>query len=178
MWVIRQQKKRTEMVKHLLKHGADINVQSKDGLTARMVAANNNEWEIAEILNDKALELSEKSKEVEKKTYYLGVDSIKAAINTIDILSFFTVVDKKTAQVKYAHEGRMAVGIHPIKDPAGAVVFITGAFTPQEMNEIEALSQYEHIPLRKAVSNVVTQTIIDSEKKGVRTTHQILGKPE
>jgi hypothetical protein len=116
--------------------------------------------------------------EMEHMTYYLGVDSINAALNAIDELSFFTVVDRKTAQVKYAHEGRMAVGIHPIEDPVGAVVFITGGFTPEESSEIEALAQYEYAPMRKAVSNVVAQTTVDLGKQGVRTTHQILGKPE
>ena len=112
---------------------------------------------------------------MEKKTYFLGVDSIDTALNVIDTLSFFTVVDRKTVQIKYAHEDRMSLGIHPNKDPAGAIVFFTGAFTLQETAEIKALAKYDYVPIMQAVSKLVTKTVVDLEKQNVRTTYEILG---
>ena len=120
--------------------------------------------------------MQEDTKTPQMKIYYLGVDSKEKALNTIDRLSFFTVVDKINAQVKYLHEGRIEVSIYPVKDPIGAIVYITGKFTHEEMNEIEALSQYEHIPLRDVVIDFVAQMMIKTQKMGVSVTHQILGK--
>lgn len=115
---------------------------------------------------------------MERWTYYLGVDGISSAVAAIGKLSFFTILDKKNAQIKCSNEDRMAVGILPIQDPAGAVVFISGMFTPNEMNEIKALAQYEYAPMRDEVSKVAAKTMIDLEKKGLKIPTHILGKEE
>lgn len=153
-------------------------VRDSAGLTTRMTAVNNNEQEIGKVLDEETLETIKANQQMERKSYYLGVNSIDAAVEAIGSLSFFTVIDKKSAQFKYAHEGRMSVGILPIKDPVGAVFFVTGTFTTEEMSEIEALAKHEYAPLSEAVSDVVAQTMLDLDKKGLRMTHQILGKGE
>lgn len=115
---------------------------------------------------------------MDRKTYYLGVDSVNTAVDVIDTLSFFTVLDRKKAQIQCARQDRMSVGILPVEDPGGAVLFITGAFTPEEAGEIEDLADHEYELLRKKVSNVAAQTAVDMQKKGLSIPQQILGKAE
>jgi hypothetical protein len=115
---------------------------------------------------------------MESKTYYLGVDSIGSGVDAVGKLTFFTVFNRKNAQITCSHDDRMKVGILPVHNPEGAVVFITGSFAPKEMTEIEALAQYEYPPVRGEVSKVAAQTAIDLQKKGLSIPSHILGKPE
>ncbi|MFC2135874.1 hypothetical protein ACFLTH_14760 [Bacteroidota bacterium] len=113
---------------------------------------------------------------METKTYYLGVDSSDTALKLIDSLSFFKVVDMKTAQVKYDHEDRMSLGIHSIKKPEGAIIFFTGSFTPKETAEIKALAKYNYDPMMESVTKLMTQTKLKLEKQNILTPHEILGQ--
>lgn len=114
---------------------------------------------------------------MERKTYYLGVDSIGSAVDAIGKLTFFTVLDKRNAQIKCSYDDRMKVGILPVQSE-GAVVFITGNFAQKEMTEIEDLAQYEYTPMREEVAKVAAQTTVDLQKKGLSIPVQILAKPE
>ena len=112
------------------------------------------------------------------KSYYLGVDSVDTALDAIDSLSFCSVFDRAKAQVKITNIDRIRVMIMPTGDAGGAITIITGAFTPDEMLGIEAMSKYEHKPLREEVAKVVTKTVADLQTKGVSMTHHILGDQE
>ncbi len=114
---------------------------------------------------------------MESKTYYLGVNSIEKAMDVVDILSFCTVVDRRNVQIQITNSDRIRVGIRPNENPEGAILFITGAFTNEEMREIETLSKYEYESLRESISELVTKTAIDLQKRyGRGITQHILGK--
>ena len=112
------------------------------------------------------------------KSYYLGVDSVDTALDAIDTLPFCSVFDRAKAQVQITNIDRIRVMLVPAGDSEGAIIIITGSFTPEEMLEIETLSQYEHKPLRKEVAEVVAKTVVDLQTKGVSGTHHILGDRE
>lgn len=114
---------------------------------------------------------------LQKKTYYLGVDSVDTAVHALSSLSFCKAVDSTNGRVQIVYEDRIRVGVQPEKKSAGAVVFVSGSFLPEEMSEIEALAKYEHAPMRQTVWTVVVETAKDLDRNGVQTTHHILGKP-
>lgn len=113
---------------------------------------------------------------METKTFYLGVDSTETALKVIDSLSFFKVVNMKTAQVKYNHEDRMSLGIHSINEPKGAIIFITGAFTHKESAEIEDLAEYSYALMMEPAVNLMNKTKSNLEKHNIHSPHVILGE--
>ena len=64
--------------------------------------------------------------------------------------------------------------VMPVEHSGGAIVFIAGKFTPEEMREIEALRRYEHKPLKQEVASLVANTAVDLQAKGVSATHHML----
>lgn len=112
--------------------------------------------------------------------YYLGVKTIPDAVNALKNLSFLKVLNASTLEVQVFHSDRMNYVTGPAsKDndlSKGLMIWIGGALTDTECQEIEKLSSHADKTVTDMVSEYVARQIILFNSKGISATHFILGQ--
>ena len=117
------------------------------------------------------------SKPLTSKNYYLGLGSVEAAFKAVDEMSFCKVLNRNTGEIRVVGADRIRVVVGPAdadnatQRTQDTLLWFGGAFTSEEMAEIEQLAKHsDPRALKKVAVFVATMA---AQAKG---THYILGQ--